>query len=173
MKSVYDYLTEKRLTSNSIGKKPEVGFGELRDMILEGKDIDEVDYSKVTSFQQMFFNQGHLIRLPDNLDLSHVTNMCCAFRACSELEYIPKNLDTSKVEDMRGMFYNCTSLKSIPAMDTTNCYKMQLIFDGCDALEHIERPSDWYLYNWDGELAPKNPILKEKYPELYDESIRK
>ena len=58
---------------------------QLRDMILRGEDISNVDYS-------------------------HITDMSWMFYGCKNLKEIP-HLDTSKVMDMSEMFYRCTNLE--------------------------------------------------------------
>lgn len=109
----------------------------LRDLILEGEDISDIDYSHIT-------------------DMSHM------FLCCDKLESIPK-LDTSNVTDMYGMFLNCSNLKSIPELDTSNVTDMRFMFHGCSNLRGLNI-RNFHLYDFS---KLDNKFLKDKYPELY------
>ena len=69
---------------------------QLRDMILNGEDISNVDYSEITDMSRMFFECTHLKEIP--------------------------HLDTSKVTDMEGMFGKCINLKKIPHLDMSEMF---------------------------------------------------
>ena len=85
---------------------------ELRDLILNGKDISNIDYSHITDMSFMFYDCSELTSIP-LLNTSNVTNMSYMFYNCNELTTIPL-LDTSKVTNMSYMFDGCSKLTSIP-----------------------------------------------------------
>ena len=172
MKTFEEFLLEKRISQLSINTvKKIISRDELAQLIQEGiTDFSEYDYSKVTNMSGLCFN-GNISETP-LLDTENVLDMSAMFFGCKNLTTI-NHLDTSSVTDMDTMFLGCTELKRIPKMDTDNVVSMKGIFDGCDSLEYIERPSDWYRYDWNSSGAPKNPILRDKYPELYDKPLRK
>jgi hypothetical protein len=112
---------------------------ELRDLILEGKDISEYDYSSVTDMSNMF-------------------------RYCSSLEIIPF-MDTSLVRNMYGMFKDCINLKSIPFLDTSSLFTdMYAIFYNCKSLRKIGNIEQ---YLEEEILRTNSPFLREKYPEYF------
>ena len=142
----------------------------LRKMILDGDDITNVDYSDIDNMDGLLQNSD-IEYIPDSFDMSKVTSAKNMFSGCHKLKIIP-NLDTSNLRYMDFMFYNCPELKVIPALNTAKVESMRKIFDYCDSIETIQRPSDWYLYDWDSALSPDDSKLKNKYPQLYDKTLR-
>lgn len=64
--------------------------------------------------------------------------------------------------------YSCIKkLGRIPEYFHNDRFSFYQILDGCDYIEEIENPADWLWYDWKSPKAPNNPILREKYPELY------
>ena len=111
---------------------------QLRDMILRGEDISNVDYS-------------------------HITDMSWMFLGCTNLKEIP-HLDTSKVTDMSWMFDGCTNLKEIPHLDTSKVTNMRYMFLGCINLEYLESPEDFDSRYFDKE---QNPLIYKNYLEMF------
>ncbi len=107
MKTFKEFLNERSAPVIKV-VLPKVTKEQLRDMILNGEDIDAVDYSNVTDMSFMFIGCSSLEKIP-HLDTSKVTNMRYMFDGCSSLEEIP-HMDTSKVTDMSYMFNECSSL---------------------------------------------------------------
>ena len=111
---------------------------QLRDMILNGEDISNVDYSHIIDMQWMFYK-------------------------CTNLKEIPY-LDTSKVTDMSLMFHGCTNLKDIPHKDTSKVTNMSLMFFGCKNLEYLESPEDFDSRYFSKE---ENPLIYKNYLEMF------
>ena len=137
MKTFKEFLNERSALVSKI-ILPKVTKEQLRDMVLNGEDINTVDYSDVTDMRYMF-------------------------HACSSLEEIP-HLDTSKVTNMRYMFDKCSSLKEVPHLDTSKVTDMEGMFDRCSDLEYLEEPMDFVNYEWNKD---KHPNIFKKYPELF------
>ena len=72
-----------------------VTMEQLRDMILRGEDISNVDYSHITDMSWMFLGCTNLKEIP-HLDTSKVTNMRYMFLGCINLEYLesPEDFDS-------------------------------------------------------------------------------
>ena len=115
-----------------------VTMEQLRDMILRGEDISNVDYS-------------------------HITDMSWMFLGCTNLKEIP-HLDTSKVTDMSWMFDGCTNLKEIPHLDTSKVTNMRYMFLGCINLEYLESPEDFDSRYFSKE---ENPLIYKNYLEMF------
>ena len=60
---------------------------ELRDMILNGEDISNIDYSEITDMSWMFEGCTNLKKIP-HLDTSKVIDMSWMFEGCTNLEYL-------------------------------------------------------------------------------------
>ena len=140
MKTFKEFLNER---SSPVSKVvlPKVTKQQLRDMILNGEDINTVDYSDVSDMSWMF-------------------------QECSSLVEIP-HLDTSKVTEMRWMFEGCSSLKEIPHLDTSKVTDMRYMFNGCSRLEYLPNPLQFKDYSWS---KIKHPKIYQNYPELFEES---
>ena len=65
-------------------------------------------------------------------------------------------------QELRDLILNGGDPETVDYSDITD---MSWMFKGCSSLENIE--GDFHLYDWTSEDAPKNPILREKYPELF------
>ena len=94
-----------------------------------------VDFSSVTTMDQMFYSCSQLTTIPQ-LNTSNVIDMSNMFSGCSQLTTIPL-LDTSNVTNMGGMFGSCSKLTTIPLLDTSNVTDMNSMFSGCDQLTTI------------------------------------
>ena len=118
-------------------------------------NFSQLDTSKVTDMNHMFYNCDNLTTIPQ-LNTSNVTDMKSMFRACSKLTTISQ-LDTSKVIDMSAMFYDCHNLTTIDIthMNITNstgfytinfaknCFSLtKLIIRNISEIPHIE-PNDF------------------------------
>ena len=87
------------------------------------KDLSEIDTSKVTNMEYLFYGCESLISLPDisKWNTSNVTDMSFMFY-CTSLASIPdiSKWNTSKVKDMSGFFIECKSLLSLPDISKWN-----------------------------------------------------
>ena len=115
-----------------------VTMEQLRDMILRGEDISNVDYSDITDMSFMFYG-------------------------CTNLEKIP-HLDTSNVTNMSYMFEGCTNLKKIPHLDTSKVTNISFMFNGCINLEYLESPEDFNSSYFSKE---QNPLIYKNYLEMF------
>ena len=161
-----EFLNE-RVTTVKPTAKTIVSLYDFGNMILRGESIDDVEISE-NDITGLFYNCHGVKSLP-LFGTSKVTIMNYTFESCEDLETIPE-FNTSNVKEMQGTFKYCYRLKHIPHLDTSNVTNMKYTFDYCKSIQTIERPSDWYKYDWNSKDAPQH--LKDKYPELYNKELR-
>lgn len=109
----------------------------------------DLDTSKVTTMQRMFYNSG-IEELPDfsALNTDSVENITNLFLECDRLETISlAGMDFGKVPDLNGVFQVCGKLKSvdISGMDVTKVRDFSYLFNGCSSLTYV---------NFAGLIAP-------------------
>ena len=105
--------------------------------------LDNIDTSKVTSMDYMFFGCSNLNTLNlSNFDTSKVTSMVSMFRECSNLNTLNlSNFDTSRVtRSMDYMFYGCSNLETLNLsnFDTSKVTSMRYMFTGCSNLNTLD-----------------------------------
>jgi surface protein len=82
---------------------------ELKDMILKGKDISNVDYSHIQDMSYMFSGCYKLKTVPE-IDTSKVTRMDYMFSGCKSLEFIDPwnfpdyNWNNTRSDKLRGKY---------------------------------------------------------------------
>ena len=104
--------------------------------------LDNIDTSKVTSMDYMFFGCSNLNTLNlSNFDTSKVTSMVSMFRECSNLNTLNlSNFDTSRVtRSMDYMFYGCSNLETLNLsnFDTSKVTDMYHMFSNCSKLQTL------------------------------------
>lgn len=109
----------------------------------EIKHFNNLNTENCETFDIMFFVCDNL----ETIDISHFNLKKCKslnglFDNCSNLKEIKglDIIDTSNVEDMSFMFYCCYYLKSIDIshFNTSNCKKINNLFDTCASLKEIK-----------------------------------
>ena len=99
-----------------------------------------LDTSKVTSMNKMFFNNANLTSLDlSNFDTSKVTNFTSMFSACRSLTSLDvTNFDTSSATNMSYMFNN-TALASLDVskFNTSNVQNFSYMFGRCESLTSL------------------------------------
>ncbi|MFC6293842.1 BspA family leucine-rich repeat surface protein [Lactiplantibacillus daoliensis] len=103
------------------------------DQRLQQIDFGQSNFSKVQSFEGMFYNCSALTNIAgiSQWDTSGVTNLAYMFSGASSLTSLPiSTWNTSKVTILSYTFYNCSSLVSLDVArwDTHNVTKMQSTF---------------------------------------------
>ena len=104
-------------------------------------DLTNVDTSKVTKMNHMFYNSDSLTYLDlRSFDTSNVTNMSSFFSNCDNLEGVDvSSFNTSKVTNMSYFFVSCANLKTadVSNFDTSNVTTMTSFFNRCYKLESV------------------------------------
>lgn len=104
-------------------------------------DIGNLDTSKVTSMNMMFYGCSSLAELDvSGFNTSSVTSMNGMFTGCSGLKSLNvSGFDTTDVGDMGSMFSNCSGLTALNLsdFDTANVTNMNGMFSGCTGLETL------------------------------------
>ena len=113
-------------------------FGGRADTIplLQIKNINSINFSKVTDISDIFSGQRKLQKINLLSFGNNVKNTASMFKHCYNLTTIP-NFDTSNVTDMYGMFMYCENLTNIPNFNTSNVIKMSEMFRYCDNLINV------------------------------------
>ena len=105
-------------------------------------DIGNLDTSKVTSMNMMFYGCSSLAELDvSGFNTSSVTSMNGMFTGCSGLKSLNvSGFDTTDVGDMGNMFSNCSGLTALNLsdFDTANVTNMNGMFSGCTGLETLD-----------------------------------
>ena len=105
-------------------------------------DLSNVDTSKVTKMNHMFYQSDSLTYLDlRSFDTSNVTNMSSLFSNCDKLEGVDvSSFNTSKVTNMSYFFVSCASLKTadVSNFDTSNVTTMTSFFNRCYKLESVD-----------------------------------
>ena len=104
---------------NKLTPKTCSGFFYRCRKLTEIKNIENIDTSKCTSLDHMFFNCSSLTSLDvSNFNTSKVTDMSGLFGACYKLTSLNvSNFDTRNVSNMSSMFME---LKNITSLDLSN-----------------------------------------------------
>jgi surface protein len=103
-----------------------------------GDNVDfmrNLDTSKVTNMQNMFYNAPNITTIPQ-LNTQSVVVMSTMFTNCYKLLEVPF-MDTRNVTTMNSMFGNCYALTSVPQFDTSNVIDIAGMFSGCAKITTI------------------------------------
>lgn len=163
MKNIKQYIFEKfKLNSNNIKHyscQPQ-SRDELRKIIskritdqkLNNKhdevlNLNDIDTSKVDSFNHLFTNLNPLKIDISEWDTSNVKKMNGMFDGCEYLQSIGNlgNWNIKQVDNMRFMFNDCRNLKNIGDLSSwkVDGIEMNCMFQGCKKLKNIGD-----IYNW-------------------------
>lgn len=121
---------------------------------LEDVDFAGLDFSNVTTTEQMFFGCTSLKSVDlRKLNSQKVNSMNSMFRNCPALETVHmEGFNTSKVTKMANMFDGCKSLKSMDmsSWDIPLMENMNTMFANCIALKEVKMNFDKTSLTRDG-----------------------
>jgi len=107
------------------------------------KGIRHFNLSKVTSFEQCFYNQKSIESINDLASWKNNTPASCSqmFRGCTSLESVV-GIAGLNISDASAMFSDCTSLTRFSrfggkAFNTSHCTNMGNMFNSCTMLEDV------------------------------------
>lgn len=119
------------------------------------KGIDKLNFSKCTSFQNMFYFCRNLKELNvSNWDVSNIISLFATFGYCSSLTTLDlsKWNITNKLRYACETFQNCSSLTDIGDIsnwDMSNVESVRAMFKNCNSLEHIGEIAKWRILGCD------------------------
>lgn len=121
--------------------------GELYDIIQErlikssDLDLSDINVSKITSFDDLFFDCGATTINVSGWNISNATDLSEMFANCKSLQEIIglETWNMSNAENIMGMFYYCKDLckMNISTWNTENCKDMSFLFADCSDLETL------------------------------------
>lgn len=102
----------------------------------------EIDYSKITSFKEMFKNCTQISSLDlSGLNVSKVVTMESMFSGCTSLsEFLCSGWNTSALTNTSNMFNGCSALSDLNINDwnASSIVSISGMFDGCSSLKSID-----------------------------------
>ncbi len=129
-------IISKKIDDQSLNKKNE-----------EILDLNDIDTSKINSFNYLFKNLNPIKIDISKWDISNVESMKSMFDGCKYLSETGDlgNWDISNVKNMTFMFCDCINLKNIGDLSSWNVngIKMSSMFQDCKRLKNIGDISDW------------------------------
>ena len=115
--------------------------------VMDIKNIDNLNTSKVTNMKSMFTNCSYLTSLDlSNWDIRNVTDMTSMFYYCTNLTTLNvSNWDTGSVQSMNLMFGYCSSLTSLDLTNwnTEHVTNMENMFVNASNLQSVGNLNDW------------------------------
>ena len=109
---------------------------------LTNLDVTKFNTSKVTDMGGMFANVSNLVNLDvTHFDTNQVTNMASMFSGMSKLTNLDvTKFDTSKVTSMFFMFYGLSNLTNLDVtnFDTSKVMNMESMFNGMSRLTNLD-----------------------------------
>ena len=102
----------------------------LRNLILNGIDINngDYDYSGIEDMSYMF--SGHPIKKTPIIDLTNVSNIDGMYKDCEELEFA-EDMEGYEITDADKLFMNCRKLKKRPKLKFLNIVNFSDVYHGC------------------------------------------
>lgn len=107
----------------------------IKNLLLNGYDISDIDYSHITDMSYMFVNDDIISYIPD-FDVSHVVNMEGMFYGCRNLKKSPL-INTSSATNMKEMFRGCFELITVCDLDTSKVVDLEHMFSECSSLKFL------------------------------------
>lgn len=110
--------------------------------LLEEVIIDNCDFSKVTTFRDMFYSCKNLSSIDlSEWNFSGAKNIESMFSSCSSITSVTfSGQSLSNCENMGSVFMNCTSLTEVnfSGVDTKRVTVMDNMFSNCNSLQDVD-----------------------------------
>lgn len=104
-------------------------------------DLSDINVSKITAFDDLFFNCGATTINVSGWNISNAYDLGEMFANCKFLQEIIglETWDMSNVKDITGMFYCSNELQkiNISTWNTEKCKDMSYLFTNCSNLETL------------------------------------
>ena len=110
--------------------KKKVTREELKQMIINGEDVTNIDTAGITDMSWLFYNATSFNQDISKWNVSNVTNMSFMFSNAEKFNQDISNWDVSSVEDMYSMFYKASSFnQDISKWDISNVEFIYSMFE--------------------------------------------